>query len=287
MSGPAEVPRKVRLFYERNPFPAYNETDTPQSLLERSSLSSYASMLNEEIPYNAAVLDVGCGTGQLPTFLSLTGRFSLGADFSLASLSEANRFRKKHTLPTAHFVQMDLFRPAFKPASVDFLFCHGVLHHTADPFGGFRSILPLLKPGGYLAVGFYNTFGRLIHKLRKKIFRWFGPRAYRLDTHLRKEKMGEAKQSAWFQDQYAHPHESSHSVDEVLGWFDSLGVEYVNAMPPITLEASNQGSLLEPTPVGTWVDHLICQLGWISRLEREGGYFVLIGRKPAADDART
>ena len=34
-------------------------------------------------------------------------------------------------------------------------------------------------------------------------------------------------------DQYRHPHESKHSVDEVLGWFDRNDVEFLNAVPKV------------------------------------------------------
>ena len=35
---------------------------------------------------------------------------------------------------------MNLFKPCFKPEQFDVVLCNGVLHHTADPWGGFQSI---------------------------------------------------------------------------------------------------------------------------------------------------
>jgi 2-polyprenyl-3-methyl-5-hydroxy-6-metoxy-1,4-benzoquinol methylase len=55
---------------------------------------------------------------------------------------------------------MNLFRPALRQNAFDVVVCNGVLHHTADPLGGFRSISRLVKAGGFIIVGVYNRIGR-------------------------------------------------------------------------------------------------------------------------------
>ena len=37
----------------------------------------------------------------------------------------------------------------------DVVLCNGVLHHTSDPYGGYRGIARLVKPGGLIVVGLY------------------------------------------------------------------------------------------------------------------------------------
>ena len=39
------------------------------------------------------------------------------------------------------------------------------------------------------------------------------------------------KREAWFQDQYCHPHETCHTLDEVLGWMDDCGLEFDELHP--------------------------------------------------------
>jgi hypothetical protein len=57
---------------------------------------------------------------------------------------------------------MNLFKPCFQATAVSMWCCaNGVLHHTSDPYGGFKSILPLVKPGGHIIIGLYNTYGPL------------------------------------------------------------------------------------------------------------------------------
>ena len=36
----------------------------------------------------------------------------------------------------------------------------GVLHHLADPYAGWRVLLSLLKPGGFMLVGLYSAAAR-------------------------------------------------------------------------------------------------------------------------------
>ncbi len=96
-------------------------------------------MLDESIPYNSTVLEVGCGTGQLTNFLGISCRRVIGTDMCLNSLRLAEDFRREHGLDRVRFVQMNLFKPCFKPEQFDVVLCNGVLHHTADPCGGFQS----------------------------------------------------------------------------------------------------------------------------------------------------
>ena len=276
----ADVGRRVRAFYEGCSFPGYEEVDTPQALAERAGSGVYARLLDEQLPLGARVLDAGCGTGQLTLFLSMLGRRVVGIDLSHASLTKGQRFKQQFGL-RAHFAQMDLFRPALREAAFDYVFTNGVLHHTADALGGFRSLLRLLKPGGIIVVGLYNTYGRLLLRLRKLVFRLTGNRALWLDGILRAPGLGGDKKRIWFLDQYAHPHEQTFTVDDVLAWFRQAGVEYVSSIPTIRIghRLSSAESLFTPRPPGTRIDHLVTQLLWVVSQSREGGFFITIGRK--------
>jgi carbamoyltransferase len=278
----ADVTEIVKSFYEETPFPNYDDHDSIRSLIDKSRRGRYASMLNDTIPYNSTVLEVGCGTGQLTNFLGISCRRVIGADLCLNSLRLATRFARAHGLSRVAFVQMNLFRPCFKPQQFDVVLCNGVLHHTSDPYGGFQSILPLVKPGGHIIVGLYNTYGRLMTDLRRLVFRATGGRATWLDPYLRSNPLGADKRRAWFADQYRHPHESKHTIGEVLGWFDACGLEFTRGIPSVTLagdEATGR-NLLEPSPRGTRADHFWVQARQIVTGSAEGGFFLMVGRKP-------
>lgn len=284
MTTPADrqaVGKTVRGFYEHCSFPGYDDFDTPHDLIEKSRTGIYASLLEDQLPLGVRVLDAGCGTGQLAIFLSMVHRSVVGADFSWGSLSKGNAFRRRFNLGNVSFVQMDLFSPAFAPESFDYIFCNGVLHHTADAKGAFANLCRLLKPGGGIAIGLYNTYGRLLLDLRRVIFRYTGNTMHWLDFYMRRKSMGAEKKQIWFMDQYRNPHEDTFTVDDVLQWFRENGIEYVNSIPKVRFgeDFRTTDRLFEPRDPGARWERVACQLRWILTQGREGGFFITFGRK--------
>jgi SAM-dependent methyltransferase len=279
----AEVTGKVRAFYEETCFPGYEEYDAPLDLVDKARRGTYARMLDDQVPYSARVLDVGCGTGQLPVFLSLNRRRSVGADLSLGSLRKGQEFKQRFGLKHVAFVEMNLFEPALRPASFDYVFCNGVLHHTADAHGGFARVVRLVKPGGFVVVGLYNTYARVPLALRRLVFRLTRRRLTRLDHYVRTEPYGREKSRIWYMDQYEHPHEEMFSVDDVLAWFREEGIGYVGSVPSLRVGARLTGEerLFEPTPLPGRLERILCQLGWMATIGWEGGFFITIGQRPA------
>jgi len=276
-----DVTDAVRAFYEETPFPNYDDFDSVTSLIEKARRGLYARLLDEQIPLGARVLECGCGTGQLSNFLSIAGRTVFGTDICLNSLKLGQAFRAKNDLRSVQFVQMNLFRPVFPPGTFDVVVCNGVLHHTADPALGFQSIASLVKPGGYILVGLYHRYGRLITNTRRLIFRLFGDRWQFLDPNLR-EISTRAKRRAWFMDQYKHPHESRHTIGEAVRWLGGAGMSLVKTIPrtrPPFSNLSEAERLFVPEMPGNAVERWEAEFGMILTGSREGGFFTLIGRK--------
>ncbi|HEX4954099.1 MAG TPA: carbamoyltransferase N-terminal domain-containing protein [Thermoanaerobaculia bacterium] len=276
-----DVTEQVKAFYEDNPFPNYDEHDSLRSLIDKSRRGVYGRKLFEAIPANASVLEVGCGTGQLTNFLAIGCRRVVGADLCLNSLRLGEAFRQREGLHRARFLQMNLFRPTFRPESFDVVMSNGVLHHTSDPRGGFEGLVKLVKPGGYFVVGLYNTWGRLATDARRLVLGKSGSRFHRLDPYLRSTRMSEAKQRAWLADQYRHPHESKHTMGEVLDWFAGTGLSFVRGVPAVDFadEPLENVDLLDPAPPGGKLARAVAQLRMIRTGNREGGFFVMIGRR--------
>lgn len=276
-----DVTEAVKAFYEKQPFPHYDEHESVQTLLAKSRRGIYARLLDEQIPHDATVLEVGCGTGQLSNFLGIGARRVTGADLCLNSLRLAEGFRSSQGLDNVRFVQMNLFKPAFAAASFDVVMCNGVLHHTADPYGGFVGISKLVKPGGHIVIGLYNQYGRLLLDARRKVFQATGGRMRWIDGYIRTTKMSRDKQESWFNDQYRHPHESKHTMGEVLEWFDKNGFDFVHGVPPLVPwdDFTTEERLFEPASPGTALDRAIAQARMIVSGSREGGFYIMIGKK--------
>ena len=82
-------------------------------------VGAFGRMLNAQLPVEARVLDVGCGTGQLTNFLGLRyGRTVIGGDLCLAPLRVAQDFRERFSINNAHFVQLKPVPTAVRARSV-------------------------------------------------------------------------------------------------------------------------------------------------------------------------
>jgi carbamoyltransferase len=275
-----DVTDLVKQFYEKTPFPNYEDVDTPRALLEKARAGLFARHLNDQIPYDARVVEIGCGTGQLTNFLSIAHRSVVGIDVCLNSLRLAHRFKTDNGLERAAFAQMNLFRPALKDEFFDVVVSNGVLHHTGDCRVAFGRIGRLVRPGGHLVVGLYNTYSRSLHYARVRLYRLTGLAGRALDPHFR-DTGSDGRREAWFQDQYCHPHETAHTIDEVLHWMDEDGFEFVNSIPKPALGPALGGRerLFEPRPRGTGSSRALSQMAALANGYREGGFFIMIGRK--------
>lgn len=279
-----KVRQKMQKFYEQFTFPGYDSIDSPGVLMDKAGKSGFGRWLDEAISPLATVLEVGCGTGQMTNFLGLVGtRNVIGVDQSIASLTLGQTFKEKFDLKNISFVQGNIFALPFKQNSVDVLICSGVLHHTPDPYGGFKELLRRVKPGGHIVIGLYNTYARIPLGLRKCLFRCTGNAFRWIDAHMRRSDVDGSKKEIWFTDQYKNPHESWHGVDEVLQWFDESGVEFLSGVPDIggmiDGETAESQKLFETHPRGSPFQHIMKQIGWMFSIGREGGLFVLVGKK--------
>jgi SAM-dependent methyltransferase len=276
-----DVTNVVKSFYEETPFPNYEELECVGDLIQKAQTSIFARLLNDQIPFRIGVLEVGCGTGQLSNYLGIAHRTVFGTDMSLNSLKLGQEFKKKNGLERVSFYQTNLFKPIFKEETFPLVICNGVLHHTDDPFGGFQTISRLVKKGGYIIVGLYNKYGRIATDIRRGIFNTFNDRFKFLDPRLRGRDVGELKKLTWFMDQYKNPHESKHTIGEVLRWFDQTGFEFVNGVPK--LEAfemfSENEKLFKPNPRGNLLDRFLVQTSLVFSGSKEGGFFLMIGRR--------
>jgi hypothetical protein len=115
--------------------------------------------------------------------------------------------------------------------------------------------------------------------LRRRLMRLFGKSMHKLDPIVRKKLRDEHRQKVWLADQYYHPHETQHTVDEVLAWFEASGVEFISAIPPVAFGVPINAPLFRPQPKGGRLGHWLKQLRWVLSLGHEGGLFVMIGRR--------
>ena len=105
------------------------------------------------------------------------------------------------------------------------------------------------------------------------------------DPYLRKNSLSYQKENAWIRDQYEHPVERKHSIDQVLAWFDANDVEFIGSLPNCNLDERYMGLAGMTGERATFFQRYIAQLLMIfSTYGNEGGLFLMIGRKGSQPD---
>lgn len=284
-----KIGEKVQQFYNKTPFPDYDLARFNSKKDLKLAMYPFAQILDRSIPENASIIDVGTGTGQLSAFLSLRRKKVWGIDFSDSSLNKAKNLKEKLNLDSWYLKKVDILNSEEieKLGKFDYVLCLGVLHHTGEAYRGFQNILKLLKPGGHIAIGLYNRFGRIPLKIRILLAKTFFKNNQKIKDYFIKIQIGniEDKERArgWWNDQYLHPHETSHTIGEVLKWFKKNNVGFIETVPPTIFFSEASLSI-----AGVWNVHkknpplfftrLIKQLKWIFETQREGGYWITFGR---------
>jgi SAM-dependent methyltransferase len=210
----------------------------------------------------AAALDAGCGSGQFTRVVAEHGpAMVIGLDLSDAVEEAAALCRD---LPNVQIVQGNVLAPPFKPGVFDLVWCSGVLHHTPDAAGGHEALARLVKPGGvfytYVFAKRFNPFRftkDVLDALRvtrlpprallaiSKAFAYVSVallgiyRAVRRLPGLRpRGPWGERTVRArslrhlhltWF-DALSPEHDSRHTEEEVIGWFERAGFTDIRAV---------------------------------------------------------
>ena len=275
--------KKVTSFYKESPFPNYKSNDDKSTILDKGNKNYLTSKFKNFIGYKKDVLEVGCGTGQLAIYFALgTNNRVVGLDPTIESLKLAADFSKKQNIDNIDFINADIFDDVLADKYFDFIWCNGVLHHTKDPYKAFRVLIKSLKNEGYVLIGLYNKFGRIRTVFRRYMFKIFGSKYLDIfDPTLRNLKNNEEERKAWIRDQYIHPIESLHTIDNVLEWFNKNDIEFINSIPSSNFE-DDDDNLFSKKSKGDLYSRVINQLSMIfNNLGSDGGLFIIIGKKNA------
>jgi tetratricopeptide (TPR) repeat protein/2-polyprenyl-3-methyl-5-hydroxy-6-metoxy-1,4-benzoquinol methylase len=160
-----DISRKVQQQYEENPYPRWAQAEPPgqpllfdQYLRRRLPAAHFRNLGKPQVD----TLIAGCGTGQhaIETAQRFVGASVLAVDLSLASISYAKRKTIELGLSNIEYGQADILKLGSLGRTFDLIESSGVLHHLADPFAGWRVLLSLLRPGGFMMIGLYSEIAR-------------------------------------------------------------------------------------------------------------------------------
>jgi SAM-dependent methyltransferase len=155
----------VRDQYEHNPYPRWAKLPLPA---EPDTIEGALRTLFPALPAGSAtrdgcdVLIAGCGTGHcaIEAARRYRGARVLAVDLSLTSLGYAMRKTRELAIANIDYAQADILRLGTLRQTFDVIEAGGVLHHLDDPFAGWRVLVDLLRPGGFMYLGLYSELGR-------------------------------------------------------------------------------------------------------------------------------
>ena len=258
---------EVNKFYERYPYPSL-PVRTERDLVRKLHANVMGKILATAglVPSSLSgkeILDAGCGTGEKACYFSYYGARVTAIDLCRASLQKAKELAEKFRLKV-DFGCCDIAE--FKPGKkFDHVFCLGALHHTEKPYENFTALADLCKPGGTITIGLYNRYGRLSHRAARM---WISLRSGSdiekrmsyVERSIYRRKLRSIHEKAYVADKYVNPHESYHTVGEVLGWFGKNDFRFIGSHPHTR----------------TGVKAFFSQLRWMAR---GNGFFIMSGRR--------
>ncbi|MCP5448257.1 MAG: tetratricopeptide repeat protein [Chromatiaceae bacterium] len=160
------VSQAVREQYEESPYPrwvrapmVFNSMAFNTYLRRHLPLVAFVPLSDDT---NIDVLIAGCGTGQQPinSAQRYAGAKVLAVDLSKASLAYAARKTAELGISNLTYGQADILKLDEMKREFDVIEVMGVLHHLSDPMQGWRKLVALLRPGGFMRVGLYSEFAR-------------------------------------------------------------------------------------------------------------------------------
>jgi SAM-dependent methyltransferase len=270
----------VEAFYTVSPFPGYAPGDDAGVLLDRCRLSPYLAALDAAIPPDATVLDVGCGTAQIPAFLALAApqRRVIGIDGCKASLAHAEEFRLRAGIQNLQLVRADIFDLPVNAGAHRWVLSRGVVHHTPDPWAAIECVARCVAPGGHLVLGFYETWGRAFHCARRGLSKLVGRPLRFLDPILKRTELDEEKKRIWIDDQYRHPLEHILAAPRVQAHLRRLDFRWVRSVPPLP---PGLAGFFEATAEPRALSFAGLRLGWMLAGVRDpdAGLVALVARR--------
>lgn len=218
---------KVLNFYKELPFNFYSnvEEQSKNILLGEQNFKIYGPLVNE-LELANTIIDVGCGAGYLSNSISYVypSKKVLGIDFNSVATERATKVSEYLKL-NSKFKAIDLFKYN-NLTKFDLAISIGVLMHTNNFFEGLKHIIKeMINKNGKIYIGLYNKYGRKPFLEYFKDLKNKGLNENQLFdkySELHKDLKDKTHLKSWFRDQILHPHETQHSIKEIVLFLDKL-----------------------------------------------------------------
>jgi tetratricopeptide (TPR) repeat protein/2-polyprenyl-3-methyl-5-hydroxy-6-metoxy-1,4-benzoquinol methylase len=200
------VSRLVQQQYEEHPYPRWVKAAA------QPPFDSIDAHLRDLFPLAAfrplnrgdgmSILCAGCGTGQesIEAARRFPGARVLAIDLSRASLGYAVRKTREAGLQNIDYAHADIMKLGALGRTFDVILSVGVLHHLADPVAGWKELVSLLRPGGFMRLGLYSELARRMILAARRLIVERGYAADAVDIRrLRETLMSPGADPEWAQ----------------------------------------------------------------------------------------
>ena len=182
---PSNIKKQVQAFWQNSPCDSWFTNEVPGTLDFYRTLDEHRYQVHRRLPLAAGfektrglrVLEIGCGCGSEAERFARAGASYTAVDLTNAALSITQRRFQLANLE-GRFVQGDAEDLPFADGAFDFVYSHGVLHHTPDTERTIQEVYRVLTPGGRAAIMLYyrDSFNyqfnlRLVRRLRAYLLR--------------------------------------------------------------------------------------------------------------------
>jgi SAM-dependent methyltransferase len=213
---------KVYEFYKLLPFNVNKNINLEiEQIKNNNPLEIYPQLRNIFSSKNKVkIIEFGCGSGWLVNSLAyhLADNIEIiGVDFNPVVIEYAEEIKSRLKVKST-FVVSDLFTYESEE-KYDLIISLGVLHHTNNCLAALNYIMSFGSLKSHIFLGLYHKYGR------KPFLDYFK----NLDEKSDEDKFYEYKKFhkikdekkiySWFRDQVLHPHETQHSLSEILPIF--------------------------------------------------------------------
>lgn len=252
-----ETSCRVAEQYRQDPYPRWLSLQAPEpgSATDRMRGHFPADVLGIlEGPCD--VLVAGAGTGRQAVNSALAygaGSRVLAIDLSAPSLAYGARMAEVLGAANLRFSIGDILHLAETADDFDVIECVGVLHHMANPFEGWRTLIGRLRPGGLMLIGLYSAVSRRIIEALSDDPDWPGPgadddtlRVYRRallerapgDNGFALTESPDFFTKSGFRDLALHVHERQCTIPEIRDFLAAEGLDFHGfKLPDETLRA--------------------------------------------------
>ncbi|GEM_PF-655410 len=238
-----EIQKKVVGMYSEHPWPGGTRNADEEMGWRLRVLG-----IQKEDYQGKRVLEMGCGTGEYASWYAVNGaKEVVGVDLSDGSLAIAREGAATKQIKNIQFLKQDVLKLDLPDNSFDYAYSVGVLHHTGDPYKGFQHLCRVTKPGGIVVVSLYNSYSRFVLRIKQtickilggddidkrvRVAKWLFPLTI---NSLNKRYHGVNTEEIIY-DIFGFPHESVHTAEEVLEWFDKNNIDYIGSFAPLRLK---------------------------------------------------